>query len=282
MLPIHDENPTHRPAVVTAFVIAACVAAFLWLVTLPPGEIDWAIASLGAVPLVIRGEATVAPYVSGLPSQASLLTSLFLHAGLLHLGGNMLYLWVFGNNVEDRLGHLRFLAFYLLAGVAATGVHVALVPDSDVPVVGASGAISGVLGAYVLLFPLARVRVLVPPFFWWTFRLPAWLFIGLWFVYQALLAAGDVGIGAAQRWEDGAGIAWDAHVAGFLAGVALVPLLRPRGVPLFHGVGGRSSRAAAPPPRPERRSPPRGSVPDTVRSAVRPTPRAGRRPTVER
>ncbi|MSP84092.1 MAG: rhomboid family intramembrane serine protease [Alphaproteobacteria bacterium] len=280
MIPIHDENPAHGPAVVTVLLIATCVVALLWLLSVPDHDMDWVFNSLGAIPIVVRGQGYVEPYVAGLPPQASLVTSLFLHAGLLHLAGNMLYLWVFGNNVEDRLGHFRFLVFYLLCGIAGTLVHVALFPDSDVPLVGASGAVSGVLGAYLLLFPLARVRVIVPPFFWRSVRLPAWLFLGLWFVFQSFLAANDVSISDVPHQSAEDGVAWAAHVGGFVTGMALVLLMRPKGVTLFHDFGGATMTPARAPTRSK------GSVPQVNRSKLA-RPATGvkpkdRKPTVHR
>jgi membrane associated rhomboid family serine protease len=242
VIPIHDDNPTTRPAAVTVLLIAACAAALLWYSGLDVGSQEWAALSLGVVPSVLVGAESVQPFVPGMPAELSLVTSMFLHAGWGHLIGNMAYLWLFGNNIEDRLGHRRFLVFYLLAGVASMAIHVALYPGSSVPVVGASGAVSGVLGAYVLLFPHARIRVIVLPLIFRSFRIPAWLFIGFWFVLQSFSLAADVA-GPAHAGEVG-GIAFGAHVGGFLAGMALLLLMRRR-LPLFQRPGAATPTVAA-------------------------------------
>jgi membrane associated rhomboid family serine protease len=149
---------------------------------------------------------------------------MFLHGGWAHLIGNMVYLWIFGDNVEDRLGHGRYLAFYLLAGVAAGLAHAYLNPGSAIPTVGASGAISGVLGGYLMLFPHARVLTLVPVlFFFDVVELPALLYLGFWFVMQVVSGAL-----ASALAEAAGGVAWWAHVGGFVVGMALGPLLRRR------------------------------------------------------
>ncbi len=275
MIPLSDENPAHRTPIVTTLLIALCLGVLVWTLTLDGYDLTWAYQTLGTAPAVLLGKATIQPYFAGFPPAASLITALFVHAGVLHLAGNVLFLWVFGNNVEDRLGHLRFLIFYLAAGVAATLVHVALFPGSDVPVVGASGAVSGVLGAYLLLFPHARVRVLFPPFFFRTFRLPAWLFLGLWFVLQGFVGAEDVYVAAAPGAEQG-GVAWAAHVGGFVAGMVLVAAMRPKGVPLLARVGRGGAAMVA------RKS---GTVPEVGRG--RPTAPRGvvpkpRTPTIRR
>ena len=152
-----------------------------------------------------------------------LVTSMFLHGGWMHLLGNMLFLHIFGDNVEDRFGHLNFLGFYLLAGIAAALTQVVAHPASATPVVGASGAIAGVLGAYVLLFPKAKVATLLPVFFQ-VVELPAFLFLGLWFAMQLVSGVLSLRIGA-----DAGGVAWWAHVGGFAAGALAVPIVRRRG-----------------------------------------------------
>ncbi|MEX2649800.1 MAG: rhomboid family intramembrane serine protease [Alphaproteobacteria bacterium] len=250
MIPIHDDNPTSRAPILTLGLIAACIGAFVWLSDLSFIDQYSALVAFGVVPAAVTGQLALrSPYLDGFPPEAAFLTMMFLHAGWLHLGGNMLYLWIFGNNVEDRLGHGRFVALYLVAGVAATAAYIMLNPSSDVPLIGASGAISGVLGAYLLLYPFARIRMIVPPFLFRTFKVPAWLFLGFWFVFQSFAAAGDAVI--AEDIPTG-GVAWSAHVAGFLTGIVLLLMLRPKGVMLFNrGGGGRrkasgSARTGAP------------------------------------
>jgi len=211
VIPIRDENPTRRRPVVTVALIAACVVVFLWQIG-STGGFERSVLRFGLIPAVLTGHAGLAPEPAVLPPQFALLTHMFLHGGLLHLGGNMLYLWIFGNNVEDRLSHLRFFAFYLACGVAAGLVHVAFDPASSIPMVGASGAISGVLAAYLLWFPNARVLVLIPAGFLFTTLLPAWLLIAVWFLLQL--------VNALLSDPSATDVAWWAHVGGFVAGLA--------------------------------------------------------------
>lgn len=156
---------------------------------------------------------------------ATLVTAMFLHGGFWHVTGNMLYLYIFGDNVEDTLGHGRYLAFYLLCGVLSFAAQIAFNPVSMVPNVGASGAIAGVLGAYILLFPRARVVTLVPFLFFFTVEIPAFVFLGLWFVIQFLSGAASLGRTSALS----GGVAWWAHIGGFVAGMALLSLFLRRG-----------------------------------------------------
>lgn len=222
-LPIFDRNPRTFLAYpwVTWGLIAACVLVFLQQIA--GGERDY-VATLygyGFIPAVLTGDAVLPPQLAALPSPVTLLTYQFLHGSWMHLLGNLLFLFVFGDNVEDAMGHLRFLLFYLLCGVAAALVHLLAFPDSPIPVVGASGAISGVLGAYLLLHPRAKVLVpvIVIPLF-----LPAWLLLVIWFLFQLVGAAGG---------PEAEGIAWWAHIGGFAAGLLLVIPFRRRTVPLF-------------------------------------------------
>lgn len=179
----------------------------------------------GLVPSEITtGQPISMPVCAGVCKQTdpylSLVTSMFLHGGPVHLGGNMLFLWVFGNNIEDTLGKAKFVAFYFATGLAAGLAHVFANPNSVIPTVGASGAVAGVLGAYIVLFPHARVKAIIPTFFIWFVELPAMIVLGLWFVSQFLIAAGQQ--------LGGAGVAWMAHVGGFIAGALLMLALRPR------------------------------------------------------
>jgi membrane associated rhomboid family serine protease len=161
-------------------------------------------------------------------SYLTIFTSMFLHGGWLHIIGNMWYLWIFGNNVEDSIGHFRFIVFYLLCGIAAAAAQVVISPDSTVPMIGASGAISGVLGAYLLLFPRARVLVLFPIWiFWRVFYVPAMLMLVLWFGVQLLSGL------AVLRVDVNGGVAFWAHVGGFVAGMLLIPIFKRRGIRLF-------------------------------------------------
>lgn len=227
MIPLHDDNPTSLTPVVTVTLIVMCTIVFLWQLSLGPAGLQGAVMALGVVPVTLLGDAILPAEISMVPPTVTLITSQFLHGGWMHLIGNMLYLWIFGNNVEDSMGHGRFIVFYLLCGVLAGMAHAIPNPTSAIPTIGASGAISGVLGAYLLLFPHARVMVFVP--FGLLSRvlyLPAGWVLGFWFIFQLLSAS-------AVSSETG-GVAWGAHVGGFVAGMALIPLFKYKHVRLFH------------------------------------------------
>lgn len=223
MIPLRDHNPTQRRPVVTVALIVLCAIVFVWQLTLGGGG-QAAVFALGLTPAVLFGHAELPPQLAIVPAPATVFTSMFLHGGLLHLGGNMLYLWIFGDNIEDRMGHGRFIVFYLLCGVAAALAQALPDMTSTTPMIGASGAVSGVLGAYLLLYPRANVLVALPLFIvFYTFHVPAMFVLGLWFFGQL---ASSLGQGAGE-----AGIAFRAHIGGFLAGLALVRLFvssRPR------------------------------------------------------
>ncbi len=226
MIPIRDDNPTRTFPFVTVFLILANVAVFVYQWTLGQGA-EAFIYRLGAIPWEITHFQELpqipAEYRSGFPNMLTLLTSMFLHGGLFHLLGNMLYLWIFGDNVEAIMGRIRFFLFYILCGVAASLSHVLIAPASNVPMVGASGAISGVLGAYFLRFPRARVHVLIFLFiFIKTIRIPALFVLGFWFVLQVLNGMGSLGPSGENS------VAWFAHIGGFLAGLVLVLLFEKR------------------------------------------------------
>lgn len=219
MIPLRDYNPSSSRPVVTVLVILACVATFLYMTFGLDSQAaqDRFVLTYGATPAVLATS-------GGLVAAPTLVTSLFLHGGWLHLLGNMLYLWIFGDNVEDRMGHSGFLVFYLLVGVIAAVAHVIVNPVSRIPLIGASGAIAGVLGAYLMLFPRARVRTLA--FFglyFTTISVPAIVMLPLWFLFQFFAGLGSLGTAS------GAGVAWWAHVGGFLAGVVLVFVFARRG-----------------------------------------------------
>ncbi len=228
MIPLHDDNPTRIRPLVTVALIVLCVLAFLWQISL--GDVDQRrlVAGLGLIPVVLLGQAELPPMLELVPAELTVVTSMFLHGGWMHLIGNMLYLWIFGNNIEDAMGHWRFVLFYLLCGAAAALAQVLQDPASATPMIGASGAIAGVLGAYLLLYPRARVLVLVfLGFFVTTLRLPALLVLGFWFVLQFL--------NAVVAGEAGGGVAWWAHIGGFVAGLGLILLFRDRRVALLGG-----------------------------------------------
>jgi membrane associated rhomboid family serine protease len=220
MIPLRDDNPIRARPVVTIAIIALCTVVFLWQLSLPPRTAQASVYLLGFIPALLFGNATL-DGPQWVPTGVTIFTSMFLHGGLLHIAGNMLYLWIFGDNIEDRLGRGRFVVFYLTCGVVAALAQALGDPRSTVPMIGASGAISGVLGAYVVLYPRARVLVLLPLLIvFYTVRVPAVVVLGLWFVGQL---ANSVASGAAG------GVAFGAHVGGFIAGVVLVrPFLRER------------------------------------------------------
>ncbi len=230
MIPIRDENPTLGASIATFAIIGANIASWIFVQGLgTEPALARSVCELGAIPGALLGNVPagvavpVGPGVEcvvGSPGWYTLLTSMFMHGGWFHILGNMWFLSLFGDNVEDAMGPVRFVLFYLVCGVAAALAHVAASPDSAVPIVGASGAIGGVMGAYAALYPRAPVHVLVPlGFFFPRFVVPAYLMLGYWFLLQIL-----GGIPALQG--SGGGVAFWAHVGGFAAGIALLPLFR--------------------------------------------------------
>lgn len=229
ILPLHDDTPLRRirRAYVCMSMITVCVMVFIYELTLSGAEIENFILAFGAIPRVLLGGAHLDPGIKVIPGWATLFSSMFVHGGFMHLAGNMLFLWVLGENIEDAMGHSRFVRFYLLCGVTAALAHAGTDIWSEAPMVGASGAISGVIGAYLVLHPRAPIRTLVWYFIIW---LPAWLVLGFWIGFQflsAALAAGGL-MGA-----DGGGVAWWAHIAGFFTGAILIVFMRDKEVPLF-------------------------------------------------
>ena len=288
MLPLKDINPTNITPYVTFALIAANVLVFLIMLALPDEMEGRAKFALGAIPAVIFQIKGIVAEDAILPSSIdflSVITSQFLHGGWWHLIYNMLFLWIFGNNIEDAMGHWRFLVFYLLCGIGAALINAGMEPDSVIPTIGASGAISGVLGAYLLLYPRAKVMVLV---FYMLLPLPAYLVLGVWIVMQV------ANLGGGQS-----NVAWWAHIGGFAVGMVLILLFKYRHVKLL-GKGDLSQTArpgAAPaavkPPaavEPEadepaawgpeiegpwvKKKPPRSATPPTRRSTI---PQAGKR-----
>ncbi len=229
MLPLKDDIPNRSTPFVTITLIGVNVFVFLYQLSLQwsgdaPGSRagEAFIFEFGAVPCRLSGLCASA---DDFPSPLlTVLTSMFVHGGLLHVGGNMLYLWIFGDNVEDTLGHARFLLFYLLSGTAAAAAQTAVGPASTVPMIGASGAISGVLGAYLVLFPYATVLTLVTfVFFFRLVHVPAIIILGFWIVVQFFN-----GLGSFHTPGGEGGVAWFAHIGGFVAGIALLLIVRPR------------------------------------------------------
>lgn len=220
LIPISDDNPTRTFPFVSVAIVAISVAVFLYELSLGVNspEMDRFILRWAMTPRTITH---AGPEL--LPALATVITSMFLHGGFLHIGGNMLYLWIFGNNVEDVLGHGRFLLFYLLCGIGGAIGHIVSGPNSAAPSLGASGAIAGVLAAYLVLFPRVEVLTAVPIFFFISFaRLPALVVIGFWFLLQ--LANGVASV-TTQPVEMSAGVAWFAHIGGFVTGLLLILVL---------------------------------------------------------
>ncbi len=218
MIPLRDANPSRSVPYVVYTLIGLNAVVFLFELSLGE-ELGALFASLGVTPS--RVSAALNSYAQDPVAYLSFFTSMFLHGGWMHLLGNMVFLYVFGDNIEDRFGHGRFIVFYLLTGAAAAATQVYIEPGSDVPMVGASGAIAGVLGAYVILYPRAKVLTLIPIFvFFQLIELPAFIFLGLWFLMQI-----GSGLLALQIGADAGGVAWWAHIGGFVSGAALLPLL---------------------------------------------------------
>ncbi|HLP89560.1 MAG TPA: rhomboid family intramembrane serine protease [Nostocaceae cyanobacterium] len=223
MVPIRDNNPTQITPYVTYGLIAVNVLMFLYEANLPPQELTGFLHLAAVVPRELSLSFAGISVNQPVPEWATLITAQFLHGGLLHLAGNMLFLWVFGNNVEDKLGHAKYLLFYLSCGVLASLAQWYFSQYSNIPSLGASGAIAGVMGAYILRFPQAEVIGVVPlGFFFPTFRVPAYFFLGFWFLQQAF--SGLASLEAPTNVEVG-GIAYWAHTVGFIFGAILSPLL---------------------------------------------------------
>lgn len=212
VFPLYDENPSRSFPLVTILLIIANVLVFVYESLLPRQMLQEFISRLAFTPAIFSrtGDFT------------TIFTAMFMHGGFVHIAGNMLYLWIFGNNIEDALGHVKFLLFYLAAGVAGTLVHYFFDPAATIPSLGASGAIAGVLGGYLVLYPRASIVSWVPIFF--LYRLPALIVIGLWFIVQ--FANGYFALAA--NITDGGGVAWFAHIGGFIAGLIMVLLLPKR------------------------------------------------------
>jgi len=234
VIPLKDDLPSRSAPVMTVSIITLNVLVFLYYISLqlgislevdnPPQAAETAqqfVLEFGLVPCRLMG---LCRFPEDQPAPLfTVFSSMFLHGSFFHVGGNMLYLWIFGNNIEDTLGHTRFTLFYLLSGIAAAATQVLVAPGSEVPMIGASGAVSGVLGAYLLLFPQSSVLTLVIfGFFWRLLRIPAVLVLGFWIVVQILNGLGAFGAAG--------GVAWFAHIGGFFAGMLLLIILRPRAV----------------------------------------------------
>ncbi len=231
-LPIRDDNPHTITPFVNYTMLAACVCVFLWQFSLGGQAGQVAVLTYGFTPAYFFGQGSPPAGLPEVSSTLTIFTSMFMHGGWMHLGGNMLYLWIFGDNVEASLGHKRYAVFYLLCGVAAALAQGFAAPASDIPMVGASGAISGVLGAYLVLHPRSNIKVFVMLIIYITIiNVPAFIVLGFWIVGQLISSAG---VDAGQP-----GVAFIAHIGGFVAGAVLVFFFKKRGVPVFDAAHSR-------------------------------------------
>lgn len=225
MIPLHDDNPTRITPYLTVTFIAISVLVFVWQLSLGE-QLQRVVFSLGVIPATLFGGKSLPPEIAIIPPWMTVFTSMFMHGGWMHLIGNMLYLWVFGNNIEDAMGHARFFVFYVLCGWAAVLAQALPDPNSEVPMIGASGAISGILGAYVLIYPHARVLVAIPlGIIIHTLRIPAVYVLGFWFLMQL--------INSALAGQQQGGVAFGAHIGGFIAGMVLIPFFKYRHIRFF-------------------------------------------------
>ncbi len=226
MFPLKDNIPTEHFPVVTVLLIAANVFVYFLLqdalLGLPEGGNggDWPVGQYAFIPCELTGDGPCRTQPGGPADWVTVFTAMFMHGSILHLGGNMLFLWIFGNNIEDSMGPVKFVLFYLLGGLAATALQVVVDPASEIPNLGASGAVAGVLGGYLLLFPRARViTVIFIVFFFTIVELPALLILGFWFVQQILFGYFDLN----SAGEEG-GVAYFAHIGGFVFGLVAIKL----------------------------------------------------------
>ena len=219
MIPIHDDNPTHSTPTVVYALIAINVAVFLYQMSLGSG-VEGFVQLYAVIPQELTASFEGVPINQPVPEILTLITSQFMHGGLAHIAGNMLFLWTFGDNIEHDLGHVKFLLFYLVCGILAGLTHWFFAMQSGVPTVGASGAIAGVMGAYLIKYPKARIVTFLPLFIiWTTVRIPAIYFLGFWFVQQAFSSVASLGM------PEAAGVAYWAHAGGFIFGAILGPML---------------------------------------------------------
>ena len=219
MFPLKDDNPTETQPIVTITLIVICILIFLYQFSLTYAENTFIINSYGMKPQNLLLYPNFSNYLT-------ILSSMFLHGGFMHLIGNMLFLWIYGNNIEDAMGHIKFLFFYLFCGLAAALLQALVTPDSNIPMIGASGAVSGVLSAYLFLYPKAKVSTLIFIFFFITvIRIPAGILILIWFATQL--------INANLTDPNSPGVAWFAHIGGFLMGILLLPFLKKKNIKYF-------------------------------------------------
>jgi len=219
MIPLKDDNPTYNTPIVVYALITINIAVFLHEMSLGSG-LDGFFQLYAVIPRELSASFSGTPVNQPVPEIATLITSQFLHGGLMHIGGNMLFLWTFGDNIEGDLGHVKFLIFYLVCGILAGLTHWFFGMQSGAPTVGASGAIAGVMGAYLIKYPRAKILTLLPLLFiWTTVRIPAVYFLGFWFVQQAISSVASLGM------PEASGVAYWAHAGGFIFGAVLGPML---------------------------------------------------------
>lgn len=251
-LPIRDDNPHTVTPFVNYTMLAACILVFLWQFSLGEEAGQIAVLAYGFTPAYFFGAGVPPGEIPYVPSTLTIFTSMFMHGGWMHLAGNMLYLWIFGDNIEASLGHRRYLVFYIACGIAAALAQGFAAPGSAVPMVGASGAISGVLGAYLVLHPRANIKVFVLLIIYITvINVPAFIVLGFWIVGQLISSA------AVNAGEPG--VAFIAHIGGFVAGAILVFVFKKKGVPAFDAAHSRPFSMENRPIRLRRR----GSVPNS-------------------
>jgi len=233
LIPLKNLTPRSSFPAITVILIIVNFLVFFYQLSLSPRAANAFIMHYGAVPRTIQMAITGQHGLTLADAIIPLFTSMFLHGGWLHIIGNMWFLWIFGGDVEDRLGHIPYLLFYLVCGIGSGVAQAAFSWGTRIPAIGASGAISGVLGAYILFFPTSRILTLVPLFIiWFTARIPAFVFIGLWFLVQFMSGVGSLGATGSQA---AGGVAWWAHVGGFLLGMLLALGKRPRRPNYYYG-----------------------------------------------
>ena len=225
MIPLKDDNPTYSKPVITYSILGICVLVFILQISSTSYQSGKLFYSYGLIPAVLTGHKQLPAEVAMIAPELTLITSMFMHGGFMHLIGNMLYLWIFADNIEDELGPVKFICFYLLSGIAAALTQVFLNTESTIPMIGASGAIGGVLGAYIVNHPKAKVIVLIPlGFFSQIVKIPALYVLGFWFILQF--------INSSLSSSEGGGVAYGAHIGGFIFGVVAILFFNKKNKPL--------------------------------------------------
>jgi membrane associated rhomboid family serine protease len=225
LIPLKDDNPTYSKPVITYAILGICVLVFILQISSASYQSGKLFYSYGLIPAVLTGHKQLPAEIAMIAPELTLITSMFMHGGFMHLIGNMLYLWIFADNIEDELGPVKFICFYLLSGIAAALTQVFLNTESTIPMIGASGAIGGVLGAYIVNHPKAKVIVLIPlGFFSQIVKIPALYVLGFWFILQF--------INSSLSSSEGGGVAYGAHIGGFIFGVVAILFFNKKNKPL--------------------------------------------------